>query len=1131
MSLAAGGLAAAPVWQLGVDDGSAKEFQIQYHAWEYGNAPAIQSSKAMDHKTHTFRYAIGENVVIPAPDMVSGLYTVSERAWMNADEIVCNLALSWREKEAGRRLLTVKCAKWANQHNGVDGIEVLLPGGKKQVFNLPDGHSSANGPFSFEVVFDAAAGENTLTIRNVSRAKHYSFSFDCIRLEATDRAPLLPPVLEPAIEGFSGILHPGEPVNLTLRVLNQGVGKAEYTVKDLREAVVKSGSISISGGQGKALLPSDRKGWYSVECRFDGVAAKTSYVVVEPVTPEYLADSRFGSHAITADGYRLRDRDVEREELKMRRASLGGTRWVRMHSLRWSLREPEKGKFVWDNADERFALAERYQMHILLTLGYQPLWASASTDRTLTMCGDERFTHYPPKDPRDWAEFLTTLVGRYKDRIRHYEIGNEPAYTSAFWCNGSPVDFGTYLKTAYEAIKAAQPEAVVYPGAPIQVDFLEEAVKSNGGKPYFDLLSAHYLRNNKRGSVKAEEWKRMLINFGMKPELVNSEDMGWIDSKDPVEALANVVRLHIRDASQGVLRTFGFEMFDDNSSMNYSFFDRQDNPLPHFALYRAMTHRLEGAAYVGDLSGAEFEAYLFNRNGVPVIAFWSDREVTFRLPVGSAPVKLVSAEDNESAAAGKDGILEVTSRFLPQYLEGGDLALLKSLADAMAVLPKELLLGAGKTASSVIALPEGVACEKLELPAGWSGKLANSRLEVAVPAAASAGVYDAAFSLKLKGLAAAIPVPFMLEISTGSSGNLAVNGDFEQGGSCWFYPNDKAVWNVLPGVGVDGSSGVRTKGTAHFGTAGKPKVRPGERYLLAYDVRGEGTVGVAYGFLNKEWKTVFPANPGINALYTQASPEWKRVWEVIPVNHPEAAYLSFSVLTNHGDTTGKELFIDNVVIARLAGSTTVNKVLNQGTFVGKKTEWNLVPAVKLDQAAKVVLDSEKEPWRGPADLSGTMRMMLDGKNMYLRFDIRDDKLMPGTDDLEKAWQGDSLQFAIDPLNDNRGCTEFLVGRRPDGKAFVYKYTNYWTPELPDNITRRGLVPGAEATARPVEGGIVYEIRIPLYELYPLKADVEEFGFNFLFNDDDGRGRKYIEWSGGIGKTKNPGEYGVMRRQK
>lgn len=1144
LALGAGTLAfCAPssdmVWKLGTDDGSGNEFQIPYQAWEYGNAPAIRKSPAMDHKTHTFRYTIPENRHFPKPAVVSSLYTVTERQWMENDEIVSNLALRWKEGEGGRRLLQVKCFKWSNQNNGVDGIEILLPGGKKKVLNLPAGNFKTNGPFSFDVVFDAVKGENTLEIRNVSLAKHYYLAFDSITLSRTDRKVELPPVIEPTISSFSGIAHPGDPVKLKLQVFNADGGTAEYEVSDFNGKIIHRGKTPIRNGEAQVSLPSGQKGYFSVACRYGGASARTSYVVVEPVKAEFLPDSRFGCHALAGDGYRIR-RWPEREELKMHRAFLGGAKWARMHSLSWALREPKKGTYDWRGADERFALAEKYKMKILLAIGQTPRWSSPSRDMKLTVCGNYSYLYYPPQKYEDWAVFVTKLVQRYKDRVSHFEIGNEPGYESAFWTCGSAPAFGKYLKTAYDAIKKVYPEATVYPGAPLNIDFLEEAVRSQGGAKMFDVLSIHYLRNEKRGSEKTAAWRSMLKKMGNDQLPVNSEDMGWIRAKDPRIIAANVVKVHIRDASQGVIRTFGFEMFDDNSSANYSFFDRKDNPLPQFPAYRTMTHRLERSKYIGNLSGAEYEAYLFDRQGTPVTVFWSDKGRKIHLPVGKDRATLVDLMDTERSVPAKNGIAELPASEFPQYLEGGDGALLKTFAETIQLLPGHLILKKGEKRSLPIRLPESCSKQRLQLPDGWTGGFSASRLDVKAPANAAGGVYDGSFHFSINGTECTVPL--ILEILSGNGGNLIPNGDFEKSGMFWFFPKDKAKWDVLPKVGFDDSAAVRSVGTNFFGPAGRIKVREGERYLIAYDVRGEGSAGVCYSILDQKGKTIFPAKPGINALGVQARPEWKRVSEIISINQPGAAYLSFAILTNYGDKTGKTLYLDNVTVGRLTERSTVTKILNRGSFTapkgevridGETGEWAHVPPIRLELSSKVVNDSDPNPWKGPADLSGVFRMMLDSKNLYLLSEVRDDRYAAPVpiSRMEDTWQNDSIQFGIDPFNDGCGYTELLVGQYPDGRGYVFKHQNYWTPELPENITRRGLLKDAETAVRKTADGMVYEIRIPLRELYPLSGKEDEIGFNFLINDNDGNGRKYIEWAGGIGKNKKPSEYGLMQRKK
>ena len=81
-------------------------------------------------------------------------------------------------------------------------------------------------------------------------------------------------------------------------------------------------------------------------------------------------------------------------------------------------------------------------------------------------------------------------MNRYKDYIKYWEIWNEPDLPYAW--NGSHADFVRVMKTIYEAIKAADPEAKV---AAMALDggfapFLD-AVLAAGGGAYFDIYSDH----------------------------------------------------------------------------------------------------------------------------------------------------------------------------------------------------------------------------------------------------------------------------------------------------------------------------------------------------------------------------------------------------------------------------------------------------------------------------------------------------------------------------------------------------------------------------------------------------------------------------------------------------------------
>jgi hypothetical protein len=112
----------------------------------------------------------------------------------------------------------------------------------------------------------------------------------------------------------------------------------------------------------------------------------------------------------------------------------------------------------------------------------------------------------PPNNLQDFGDFLTALAKRYKGRIAAYQIWNEPNLNVAGrseWGGRppNPAEYTQMLKVAYQAIKAADPNALVVSAglAPTSrkddvampdLDFLR-GMYAAGAKPYFDLLGAH----------------------------------------------------------------------------------------------------------------------------------------------------------------------------------------------------------------------------------------------------------------------------------------------------------------------------------------------------------------------------------------------------------------------------------------------------------------------------------------------------------------------------------------------------------------------------------------------------------------------------------------------------------------
>jgi hypothetical protein len=145
--------------------------------------------------------------------------------------------------------------------------------------------------------------------------------------------------------------------------------------------------------------------------------------------------------------------DIDRD---LDAAAAAGVRWLRV-DLDWSYLEPEPGQFDWCRADRVIAAARARGLDVLAVPAFAPKWASRPD------AGDG--FHRAPRDPAEYAAFVTAAVQRYAPAGVHaWEIWNEPN-VSAFWKPAPNVeDYVAVLQAAYTAIKDADPHATVLTG-------------------------------------------------------------------------------------------------------------------------------------------------------------------------------------------------------------------------------------------------------------------------------------------------------------------------------------------------------------------------------------------------------------------------------------------------------------------------------------------------------------------------------------------------------------------------------------------------------------------------------------------------------------------------------------------
>jgi hypothetical protein len=160
--------------------------------------------------------------------------------------------------------------------------------------------------------------------------------------------------------------------------------------------------------------------------------------------------------------------EVAKRERSLQMISDAGFTWIRQ-PFTWSdIEIHAKGDFedrrnepyrsAWDKYDNIVDLAGRYDLNIIARLGAPPAWAHAG----YADLGD----FGPPADFEDFADFVEALAERYKGRITHWQIWNEPNIFPE-WGNqhANPEDYARLLCLAHERLKRVDPNNVVIAAA------------------------------------------------------------------------------------------------------------------------------------------------------------------------------------------------------------------------------------------------------------------------------------------------------------------------------------------------------------------------------------------------------------------------------------------------------------------------------------------------------------------------------------------------------------------------------------------------------------------------------------------------------------------------------------------
>jgi polysaccharide biosynthesis protein PslG len=249
-------------------------------------------------------------------------------------------------------------------------------------------------------------------------------------------------------------------------------------------------------------------------------------VLVAPVRAQNEASLRYAIHTLPAD-----DRSLQ----LARRAGFDTV----VEVFSWRDIEPTRGQFHWQRSDEVVQGAAYYGLDLVVRLDQHPIWASPVTTAV----------NAPPEELADYTDFVRRVAERYQDLILGYIIWNEP--NLAIDWGGElpdPAGYTEMLKAAYQAIKEADPAALVVSAAlaptneqsPNALDdriFLRQMYDAGAG-PYFDVLGAHpygfaYPPDDPPGAhdslnlARVEDLRAIMVEYGDGAKPVWATEFGW----------------------------------------------------------------------------------------------------------------------------------------------------------------------------------------------------------------------------------------------------------------------------------------------------------------------------------------------------------------------------------------------------------------------------------------------------------------------------------------------------------------------------------------------------------------------------------------------------------------------------
>ncbi len=286
-------------------------------------------------------------------------------------------------------------------------------------------------------------------------------------------------------------------------------------------------------------------------------------------------------------------------------ASSAGVQWSR-EEFSWSRIEVEPGVYDFRFYDEVVDAATRNGISVYGLLAYWSPWTEPYTEE-----GIEAF-----------AEFARATVRRYRDRIQHWEIYNEP---NIFFWQGPPELYPVLLRRVYEAIKDEDPDARVLgiSTAGIDTDFIRMCLEAEAP---FDVLTIHPYRQAMNESRFMEELRAVAELVDHRPVWIT--EMGLPTHHNGAterEQAVFLARSYLGAVASGATQNISWYNFRNDGTdawfneHNFGVVRRDLSPKPSYRALATLANSLRDGPWTGEFPAPGIYALRSDRG----LAVWS----------------------------------------------------------------------------------------------------------------------------------------------------------------------------------------------------------------------------------------------------------------------------------------------------------------------------------------------------------------------------------------------------------------------------------------------------------------------------------------------------------------------------